>query len=146
MGAFAWKRSAIALVVALFSALLAGCSAGAPVPEPPPSSASSTTSISTPTNAKPLADFGYQYGPKDFYLPQSVQIAYQVDQENVVTALFAPDFSAELHSFLTENLAAMGYEIIASSPNSLLFQSPEWEGSFTASTDLSALTLRHFSD
>ena len=120
-----------------FAMLLAGCSATAPGLNPNPSPSASATVVIPGT---PLSTF-VENGPRPFSLPD-VSPLDVIDQPNVVTLILTPSDGKLTHDHLLENLEAMGFEIIGTSSDSLVFENPGWEGALTTANELSALTLR----
>ena len=117
--------------------LLTGCSATAPGLNPNPSPSASATAVIPGT---PLSTFA-ENGPRPFSLPD-VSPLDVIDQPNVVTLILTSSDGKLAHDHLLENLAAMGFEIIGTSSDSLVFENPGWEGALTTANELSALTLR----
>lgn len=132
------RRVGLAWFVALgFAMLFTACSAGAPGLNPNPSPSVSVTAVIPGT---PLAAFA-ENGPDPFSLPD-VTPREVIDQPNVVTLILTPDEGRITHDHLLANLQAMGFEIVGTSQDSLVFENPSWEGALTTTNELSALTLR----
>lgn len=122
--------------------LLAGCSA-APEPQPDPVP---TTPGPAAASARPgvtLRSLGLTHGPVDAVtLPPSVSVLERIDQENVITLVLAPDDGLPAAEHLVATLPAAGFQVTGSVPGSLTFTSPQWDGAFTTSPEVSGLTLR----
>lgn len=121
--------------------LLAGCSAAPepqpdPVPTPGPAAASARPGVT-------LRSLGLTHGPVDAVtLPPSVSVLERIDQENVITLVLAPDDGLPAAEHLVATLPAAGFQVTGSVPGSLTFTSPQWDGAFTTSPEVSGLTLR----
>lgn len=76
------------------------------------------------------------------WVPEGASVAQRIDQPNVVTLVFSAPRGAELAAFYRQTLPAGGWVVTADANDSLVFQAPGWEGAFTASTQVSGLTLR----
>ncbi|SDD83526.1 hypothetical protein [Auraticoccus monumenti] len=135
-------RGARRLALGLLSVvLLAACSA-APPPDPAPVP-SPTAAAESVRPGVTLRSLGLTHGPvDDVTLPASVSVLERIDQENVITLLLAPEDGLPSAEHLAATLPGAGFEVTASVPGSLTFTSPEWDGAFTTSPEVSGLTLR----
>ncbi|WP_277033154.1 lipoprotein [Propionimicrobium lymphophilum] len=129
------RRIFLAILTAL---LLAGC--GQTSLQPAPSSSQPSVDR-VPSGAASLRSFGLENGPENFYLPVTADFYVDVDQENNVTLTMTPEQGRILVDFLVENLPAMGYVVISTSSDAIIFEGP-WKGGLTISDKLAALTLR----
>lgn len=136
-------RTAAAALAAC--ALLAGCSSApgsvAPVSPEVVDTASAAPSLA-PEGGVLLTDLGFFHAPAGFSVPASVEVVESVDQVNNLTLVARRPDGAAFAQYLRDNLAAMGYEIVADNDDSLLFENDHWVGGFTVTDGLSALTLR----
>ncbi|HMR49624.1 MAG TPA: hypothetical protein PKE40_10205 [Arachnia sp.] len=127
--------------------LLAGCSAA---PDPgasaSPSPGATTLAPAVPTVAPEggvlLSELGFVHAPAGFSVPASVGLVEVVDQVNNITVVAREPGGSAFAQYLRDNLADMGYEIVADNDDSLLFENDKWVGGFTVTGDLSALSLR----
>ncbi len=119
---------------------LAACSAAPPRrlddPGPP-------VAVSRPADGVSLRQLGFSNGPVDaVFLPSSIVVTRRVDQVNVTTAFgLAADGSAVL-AFLRRTLSNQIWTIDADHAEALLFHNQGYDGAYTVSPDLWALTLR----
>ena len=125
--------------------LVAGCAPSRGGAVPSPSTASATPA---PVGADPLANLGFEYGPRNFRLPKGLAITLRVDHVNNITLLTEPDTSGKAHDFLADNLSASGFTVTGNAKGSLTFVSNRgdtkgWSGAFTSSDKAAGLTLRH---
>lgn len=111
-----------------------------------------TPAIGSPTPARAgeetLASLGFEYGPRNFRLPQGLDVTMRVDHVNNITLLTGPDTSGKVHDFLADNLSASGFTVTGNADGSLTFISNRgdtkgWSGGFTSSDEAAGLTLRH---
>lgn len=118
---------------------LAGCAATDPL-----AGAATTPSVavSVPSGGVPLSAFGIKNGPAWFSVPAGIQVQYSVDQINVVTLVLNQVDGQAVHSYLGQNLTAMGTQVHARSADSLLFTGSGWQGALTISDGEAGLTLR----
>lgn len=119
---------------------LAGCAAAPAAPTAPPSAA--TVASTAPDGGVLLRDAGFANAPAGFSVPASALITDRIDAANNVTATFSQPGGAEIAAYLREHLPAMGFTVTADGNDSLLFTDGHWDGAFTVSTDISALSLR----
>ena len=117
---------------------LTGCT----TPPPQPATPEVTWSVSAPADGATLAQLGFGNGPTDFWLPSGVVIRDRIDLESNVTVTITSPGGAELAAWLRRNLPAAGFEITADGQDSLLFRRAQWQGAFTVTAELSALSLR----
>lgn len=133
------RRGLAGAVVALMLMGAEGCTTPpptGPTPEPP------RNGISAPANARTLAELGLKHGPSQLWLPADVTIRDVVDLETNVTLTFTAPSGEELAEWLRTNLPAAGFQITADGQDSLLFDRGQWQGAFTVTGDLSAISLR----
>lgn len=151
------RRTGAGLVGLLVAVALAGCGASADAGGAPgavrtsvsssavasPSSAASTRpAASDGIEASTLRAMGFRNGPGEFPLPADLIVDYQVDNPNNVTLVLDPSQDGQTYRFLRSRLGAAGYVISADRQQSLVFSGKGWEGAFTVSDGLAALTLR----
>ena len=117
---------------------LAGCT----TPPPQPATPEVTWSASAPADGATLTQLGFSNGPTDFWLPSGVVIRDRIDRESNVTVTITSPGGGELAAWLRRNLPAAGFEITADGQDSLLFRRGQWQGAFTVTAELSALSLR----
>lgn len=118
--------------------VLVGCGAAAPEPTPTP-----TGSLEPASGVISLAEKGYGQGPAALIpVPDDVAITQYVDQPNVITASFAQPDGAAIAEVLRTNLPGAGWKITADTPEAILFTRPGWDGAFTISENVSAVTVR----
>ena len=117
---------------------LASCT----TPPPQPATPEVTWSASAPADGATLAQLGFSNGPTDLWLPSGVVIRDRIDLESNVTVTITSPGGAELAAWLRRNLPAAGFEITADGQDSLLFRRGQWQGAFTVTAELSALSLR----
>ena len=119
-------------------AILTGCT----TPPPSPPAPEPSRSVQVPSDGVTLAQLGFRNGPGDLVLPAGLVIRDRVDLSTNVTLTIASPPGAEVAAWLRTNLPAAGFEITADGQDSLLFQRGAWQGAFTVTGDLSALSLR----
>ena len=129
------RRAAAGLLVLL---ALSGCT----TPPPQPATPEVTWTASAPADGVTLTRLGFRNGPADFWLPSGVVIRDRVDLEANITVTITSPGGAELAAWLRRNLPAAGFEITADGQDSLLFRRGQWQGAFTLTAALSALSLR----
>ena len=129
------RRTAVGLLLLL---ALAGCT----TPPPQPATPEVTWTASAPADGVTLTRLGFRNGPADFWLPPGLVIRDRVDLEANVTLIITSPGGAELTAWLRRNLPAAGFEITADGQDSLLFRRGQWQGAFTVTEGLSALSLR----
>ena len=118
--------------------MLVGCGAAAPEPTPTP-----TGSFEPSPGTISLAEKGYEQGPSALIpIPDDAAITQYVDQPNVITASFSQPDGAEIAHVLRADLPGAGWEITADTPEAILFTRPGWDGAFTISENVSAVTVR----
>ena len=131
------RRNLLALAVVL---VLAGCS-GAPV-STPPSPPARTAPAAAPDGGVFLTDLGFTNAPAGVSIPASAILDQGTNAVNNITAVFTGPSSAETAAYLRAALPEVGFEVTADGDDSLLFTDGAWQGAFTATGPLSALTLR----
>ena len=89
-----------------------------------------------------LSDLGFANGPKGFSILRGAVVHERIDSGNNVTLVFTSPSGVEIADYLRENLTSMGFAITADKANSLLFEDATWDGAFTSSSTLTALSLR----
>ena len=129
------RRAAAGLLVLL---ALSGCT----TPPPQPATPEVTWTASAPADGVTLTQLGFRNGPAEFWLPSGVVIRDRIDLESNVTVTITSPGGAELAAWLRRNLPAAGFEITADGQDSLLFRRGQWQGAFTLTAALSALSLR----
>jgi lipoprotein len=129
------RRAAAGLLVLL---ALSGCT----TPPPQPATPEVTWTASAPADGVTLTQLGFRNGPAEFWLPSGVVIRDRVDLEANITVTITSPGGAELAAWLRRNLPAAGFEITADGQDSLLFRRGQWQGAFTLTAALSALSLR----
>jgi len=129
------RRAAAGLLVLL---ALSGCTP----PPPQPATPEVTWTASAPADGVTLTQLGFRNGPAEFWLPSGVVIRDRVDLEANITVTITSPGGAELAAWLRRNLPAAGFEITADGQDSLLFRRGQWQGAFTLTAALSALSLR----
>ena len=117
---------------------LAGCT----TPPPQPATPEVTWTASAPADGVTLTQLGFRNGPAEFWLPSGVVIRDRVDLEANITVTITSPGGAELAAWLRRNLPVAGFEITADGQDSLLFRRGQWQGAFTLTAALSALSLR----
>lgn len=120
--------------------VLSGC--GAADAQTSPSSPASSSSPQPAPDGATLRSLGLSHAPATITVPREATITRRIDQPNVVTVLFAGGDAKPVLAHLTKNLPGEGFTITHSGGDSLIFTAPGWEGAYTASADLSGLTLR----
>lgn len=132
-------RLPLALLVAL---ALAGCAA----PAANVATATPTPSVAAPTAevpaGVPLTALGFTNAPATLTLPYGSTITQRTDAANNITAVISSPAGAKVLAHLRATLPTAGFTITADGGDSLLFTDGTWEGAFTISDGLSALTLR----
>ena len=129
------RRAAAGLLVLL---ALSGCT----TPPPQPATPEVTWTASAPADGVTLTQLGFRNGPAEFWLPSGVVIRDRVDLEANITVTITSPGGAELAAWLRRNLPAAGFEIKADGQDSVLFRRGQWQGAFTLTAALSALSLR----
>ena len=129
------RRAAAGLLVLL---ALSGCT----TPPPQPATPEVTWTASAPADGVTLTQLGFRHGPAEFWRPSGVVIRDRVDLEANITVTITSPGGAELAAWLRRNLPAAGFEITADGQDSLLFRRGQWQGAFTLTAALSALSLR----
>ena len=129
------RRAAAGLLVLL---ALSGCT----TPPPQPATPEVTWTASAPADGVTLTQLGFRNGPAEFWLPSGVVIRDRVDLEANITVTITSPGGAELAAWLRRNLPAAGFEITADGQDSVLFRRGQWQGAFTLTAALSALSLR----
>ena len=129
------RRTTAGLLVFL---ALTGCT----TPPPQPATPEVTWTVSAPADGVTLARLGFRNGPADFWLPPGLVIRDRVDLDANVTLTITSPGGAEVAAWLRRNLPAAGFEITADGQDSLLFRRGQWQGAFTVTAELSALSLR----
>lgn len=118
--------------------VLVGCGATVPKPTPTP-----TGSFEPSPGTISLAEKGYEQGPSALIpIPDDAAITQYVDQPNVITASFSQPDGVEIAHVLRADLPEAGWEITADTPEAILFTRPGWDGAFTISENVSAVTVR----
>lgn len=138
------RKVATVLAVCL---LLAGCSSASQASAPASPSSGATTGVAAVPAVAPeggvlLSELGFVHAPAGFSVPSAVVLVDLVDQVNNITIVARQPDGAAFAQYLRDNLAGMGYEIVADNDDSLLFEAQGWVGGFTVTGDLSALSLR----
>lgn len=129
------------ILAALLAALaLSGCAA-APEPAPSPTPLASTVTAA-PEDGTLLSSLGFEHAPAGLSIPRGAIIAERTDSANNVTVVFTSPTGVEIADYLRRNLPALGFTITADANNSLLFEGGPYQGAFTATGALSALSLR----
>lgn len=129
------------ILIGLLAALaLAGC-AGAPVVAPP-SPPARTAPAAAPDGGVFLTDIGFTHAPAGFSIPSSAIVDQGTNAANNITVVFTGPTGAETAAYLRAALPAVGFEITADGDDSLTFTDGAWQGAFTATGPLAALTLR----
>lgn len=153
------RRTGAGLAGLLVAVAMGGCGApadagGAPgaarvsvsssvVASPAASSAASTQpAASDGIEASTLRAMGFSNGPGEFPLPADLIIDYRVDNPNNVTLVIDSSQGGQTYQFLRSRLGAAGYGISADRNQSLVFSGKGWEGAYTVSNGVAALTLR----
>ncbi|WP_130874612.1 hypothetical protein [[Pseudopropionibacterium] massiliense] len=129
------RRTAAGLLALL---ALAGCT----TPPPQPATPEVTWTADAPTDGVTLTQLGFRNGPAEFWLPSGLVIRDRIDLESNITVTITSPGGAELAAWLRRNLPAAGFEITADGQDSLLFRRGQWQGAFTVTAELSALSLR----
>lgn len=119
--------------------VLTGCSA-APLPQPEPSPLVSISAA--PEDGVLLSALGFEHAPAGLSIPRGSIVAERTDNANNITVVFSSPTGVEIASYLRRSLPELGFVITADKDNSLLFEGGPYQGAFTASGPLSALTLR----
>ena len=134
------KRVVAAVLVAVALAS-GGCAASYPAPSQLVS-ASPSSAARTPADGVTLASLGFTNGPSYLLVPRGVVIKERVDQPNVVTLVLTWPDGPTVARYLTGNVEAMGFRLVASSSDSVVFADDHWDGAFTSVDGLAGLTLR----
>lgn len=146
-------RRSVVCVVAL---LLAGCgaanpqvdSSAPPAAEPTIASQSSPSGSSTPIapvtpiDGVTLRDLGVWHGPVALVLPRRLEVDQRVDNPNNVTLVLDVSQGRSTYEFLRRSLGSGGFRITADGQQSLTFTGHGWDGAYTVSASVAALTLR----
>lgn len=135
---------ALVLSLTVLTALtVAGCNGSASAPGPPVPPATRLAAPASVPGGVSLAALGFRYGPADrVWLPNTVIIRTRVDQENVVTVVLDEPAGDTVAAFLRAHLPAGGFTITTDANGALIFNDPDWAGSFMSNERLCALTLR----
>ena len=129
------RRTVVGLLTLL---ALTGCT----TPPPQTPTPEVTWSATAPTDGVTLTQLGFHNGPAEFWLPSGMVLRERIDLESNVTLIITSPTKVELVSWLRRNLPAAGFEITADGQDSLLFRRGQWQGAFTVTGELSALSLR----
>lgn len=123
---------------------LAGCGAADPgtVSSPPAAGSDPASTASPQPGAATLRDFAIEHGPAGFPLPEGLMISYTVDNPNNVTLVIDEGQGDSTYRFLRAHLAGAGFRITADGQKSLTFDGRGWDGAYTVSSTVAALTLR----
>lgn len=89
-----------------------------------------------------LTSLGFANAPAGISLPVGATISERTDSANNVTVVLTAPSGLEVLAHLRATLPSAGFDITADAGNSLLFTDGTWDGAFTISGALSALTLR----
>lgn len=127
-------KRAIGWVVAV---ALTGCGA-API-EPP---VTPQPSVSVPAGGISLRELGFRHGPAGLSVPATAEISERIDQGNNVTLVFTEPAGEELLEYFRNALPELGFTIDEDANGSMLFHSEAWQGAFTSTDEVSALSLR----
>lgn len=119
--------------------LLAGCASGQPAAVT--STGAARPSPTPPAGGVTLHELLFNHGPRDFWLPAQTAVTSRIDQPNVVTLTADPSQRRLLSGWLAGRLPT-GWQVDANANDSMLFHNPDWQGAFTCSDDVCALTLR----
>mgnify|MGYP003613978811 FL=1 len=132
------RRTRTTLASALLLCLQSACSGQAPtvVQTPAPSAGP------VPSDGVVLRDLGVAHGPATFWLPATPQPQGRIDEPNVVTLTYRVEDGASVATWLAAHLTAMGFVVDAYKGSSLVFHEQSWQGAYTCSSSLCALTLR----
>jgi hypothetical protein len=136
------RRVAAAAVILAVAFGLGGCSASAPRLTAPSPTASSAGTPTIPAGAVTLNSLGLTYAPAGFAIPSGITPLMTANQDNVVTLEFSVPDGDTVHGFLMVHLPGMGWQITASSSDSIIFDTADWQGAFSMSTENAMLTLR----
>jgi len=129
------RRAAAGLLVLL---ALSGCT----TPPPQPATPEVTWTASAPADGVTLTQLGFRNGPAEFWLPSGVVIRDRVDLEANITVTITSPGGAELAAWESGPRPPAGGEAAAGGQDSLLFRRGQWQGAFTLTAALSALSLR----
>ncbi|WP_036920471.1 hypothetical protein [Propionicicella superfundia] len=133
----------IAAAAAMAGLVLAsgGCSAGT-AGETTPASPGASVAVTIPSDGITLRALGFSNGPGTaFSIPHGSVLTSRIDQENVVTMVFAEPSGETLRAYLVRALPAAGFTIAATADDALTFAGHGWSGSFVGGAE-SAVTLR----
>lgn len=120
---------------------VSGCGAGG-VGETRPTSPVPVASATIPADGIDLRALGFLNGPRtQFSIPRDSVLTMRIDQENVVTMIFADPSGEALRAYFVRALPAAGFTIDGTSVDALTFTGNGWSGSFVAGKE-SAVTLR----
>jgi hypothetical protein len=120
---------------------VSGCGAGA-AGEARPTSTVPVASATIPADGIDLRGLGFLNGPKtQFSIPRDSVLTMRIDQENVVTMIFAEPSGESLREYFVRVLPAAGFTIEGTAADALTFSGHGWSGSFVTGTE-SAVTLR----
>jgi len=89
-----------------------------------------------------LTSLGFTHAPAGLSLPVGATLTERTDAANNITAVLSAPSGLDVLAHLRATLPAAGFQITADEGNSLLFTDGTWDGAFTVSGALSALTLR----
>lgn len=139
----------------LLALVVAGCGAAPTVQGPPVTSPTAAPTTASPTAGSPgteagvpdaaqsLTELGFEHAPPlQVWVPAGAVIAQRIDQPNVVTIVFSRPAGPELAAFYRTTLPLGGWSVSADANDSLVFGTQGWDGAFTASAQVSGLTLR----
>lgn len=118
-----------------------GCSAGA-AGEASPTSTAPVASATIPADGIDLRALGFLNGPgAQFSIPRDSVLTMRIDQENVVTMIFADPSGEALRAYFVRALPEAGFTIDGTAADALTFTGHGWSGSFVTGKE-SAVTLR----
>lgn len=130
------------VLICLAAVVLTGCSSAAPAPSPSaPTDPAPSATVAAPAGI-PLTALGFTNAPDGLSLPAGLTITQRTDSANNITVVMSEPAGAEVLEHLRAALPAAGFTIDADRSDSLLFHDATWQGAFTVSGELSALTLR----
>jgi len=97
---------------------------------------------SLPTGGVFLADLSFSQAPDGFSIPKQALIISRANYPELIVVTFPGSDGPLVHGYLRDHLASMGFLITAQSADSILMESPAWQGAFTMTPDRAGLTLR----
>lgn len=124
---------------ALVALLLAACTATPHQPAPTPAPEVSAT---VPVGGVSMRQLGFRYAPPGVSLPAGTRVVERVDLANNVTAVLDAPAGTSVAAWLRQHLPEAGFTITADGADSLLFHRMPWQGAFTVTDGLAAITLR----